>query len=73
MTKHQHEFPHSTSIANCEYDEATKDMHITFISGGKHKFKNVDKEVFDGFKNHESPGTYFHSKVRKRYESERVD
>jgi len=50
MTKHKHEFPHSSSIQCCEYDEATKDMHITFVSGGKHCFKGVAKEDFDGFK-----------------------
>lgn len=73
MTKHKHEFPYSSSINCCEYDEATKDMHITFVSGGKHCFKNVEKEDFDGFKDHPSPGSYFHSKVRRAYKSEKVE
>jgi hypothetical protein len=73
MTKHKHEFPHSTSIQCCEYDEATKDMHITFVSGGKHCFKNVDADDFHAFKDHPSPGTHFHSKIRRAYKSEKVE
>lgn len=73
MTKHKHEFPHSSSIANVEYDEATKDMRIEFVSGGRHVFKNVMKEDFDGFKNHPSPGTHFHQAIRRNYKSEKVE
>lgn len=72
MTKHKHEFPHSSSIQSAEYDEATKDMHITFVSGGKHCFKGVDAEHFHAFKDHPSPGTHFHSTIRRKYKSERV-
>lgn len=73
MTKYKHEFPHSSSIQCCEYDEDTKDMHITFVSGGKHCFKNVKKEDFDGFKGHPSPGTHFHSEIRRAYKSDKVE
>lgn len=73
MTTHKHEFPHSTSIQCAEYDETTKDMHITFVSGGKHRFKGVDPEHFHAFKDHKSPGTHFHSTIRRNYKSEKVD
>lgn len=73
MTKHKHEFPLSSSIRCCEYDEATKDMHIEFVSGGRHVFKGVDKEDFDGFKTANSPGSHFHMNVRRKYKSERVE
>lgn len=73
MTKHRHEFPHSSSIQCCEYDEATKDMHITFVSGGKHCFKGVDPDHFHAFKDHPSPGTLFHSTIRRVYKSEKVE
>jgi len=73
MTKHTHDFPHSTSISCCEYEPATKDMHITFVSGGKHKFKGVNQEDFDGFKNADSVGSYFHTRIRRAYKSEKVD
>lgn len=70
---HKHEFPHSTSIQCCEYDPATKDMHITFVSGGKYKFSGVSQEDFDGFKTCDSVGSYFHTKIRRAYKSERVE
>lgn len=70
---HKHDFPHSTSISCCEYDPATKDMHITFVSGGKHKFKNVDKEHFDSIKTADSPGSYFHQHIRRKHDSEKVE
>ncbi len=67
---HKHEFPHSSSINSVEYDPATKDMHITFVSGGRHCFKNVAQEDFDGFKTCKSVGMYFHTQIRKAYKSE---
>lgn len=73
MAKHKHEFPLSTSISCCEYDDDTKDMHITFVSGGKHCFKNVMKEDFDGFKTAKSPGNHFHVNIRRAYKSEKVE
>lgn len=73
MTKHTHEFPNSTSIKNIDYDDATKDMHITFCSGGKHCFKNVHKDDFDGFKTADSVGQHFHKNIRRKYQSEKVE
>lgn len=73
MTKTTHNFPQSTSISEITYDEATKDMHITFCSGGKHCYKNVDADDFHGFKSAKSVGTYFHTKIRRAYPSEKVD
>ena len=71
--KHKHDFPHSSSIQCCEYDDATKDMHITFVSGGRHKFAGVDPDHFHAFKDHPSPGTHFHTKIRRAYKSEKVE
>lgn len=73
MTKHRHDFPNSSSISCCEYDDNTKDMHITFVSGGKHKYSNVDPEHFHAFKDHPSPGSHFHSTIRRAYKSEKVE
>lgn len=72
MTKHFHEFPNSSSIRSCEYNEATQDMHIEFVSGGKHCFKGVEKEHFDGLKSADSVGSFFHQHIRRNYKSERL-
>lgn len=73
MSTHSKDLPHSSSISRCEYDSETKEMHITFSSGGRHKFKNVEKDVYDGLIASSSPGQYFHTAVRRKYESEKVD
>jgi hypothetical protein len=73
MAKSEHHLPHSSSLSHCDYDDETKEMHITFASGGRHKFKNVDKEVYDGLTKAESPGKYFHMHIRKKHDSEKVD
>jgi hypothetical protein len=70
---HKHNFPDSSSISCCEYDPATKDMHITFVSGGKHKFSGVDQEDFDGFKTADSVGKHYHSAIRRKYKGEKVE
>lgn len=73
MAKHSKDHPHSTSISRCEYDDETKEMHITFASGGRHKFSDVDKEAYDGLANAESPGKHFHIAIRRKYSSVKVD
>lgn len=73
MTKHKHDLPHSSSISCCEHDDETNEMHITFASGGKHKFSDVSKEVYDGLRNAQSPGSHFHQFIRRKYTSEKVD
>lgn len=73
MAKHSKDLPHSSSIQRCEYNDETKDMHVTFASGGKHCFKDVEKDVYDGLAAAQSPGKYFHQHLRKNYKSEKVD
>ena len=73
MSKHKIDLPHSSSISCCEYDENTKEMHITFASGGKHRFKDVTKDVYDGLAGASSPGSHFHQHIRRKYDSEKVD
>lgn len=73
MAKHRKEHPHSSSISCCEYDDETKEMHITFASGERHCFKGVPKEEYDGLNAADSKGKHFHLHIRKRYESVKVD
>ena len=73
MAKYSHDYPHSTSIPKCEYDDETKEMHLTFATGGKHCFKDVSKEDYEAFHNSDSKGAHFHKEIRKRYQSVKVD
>lgn len=73
MATHSKDLPHSSSISRCEYDTETKEMHITFSSGGRHKFKDVTQDVYEGLISASSPGSHFHQHVRRKYDSEKVD
>lgn len=73
MAKHSKNLPHSSSIQSCEYDDETNEMHITFSSGGKYRFEKVSKEIYDGLAAAESPGSYFHRFIRRKYNSNSVD
>ncbi len=73
MTKHFHEFPNSSSIRSCEYNEATQDMHIEFVSGGRHCYKNVAPEDFHSFKDAKSVGSHFHMNIRRKYDGHKVE
>ena len=71
--KHSQDHPFSSSISRCEYDDATKDMHITFATGSKHCFKDVPKEVYDELNGAKSKGSHFHREIRRKYQSYKVD
>ncbi len=71
--KHKTDLPHSSSISCCEYDTESKEMHVTFASGGRHKFEDVAADVYHGLCKAESPGRYFHANVRRFHKSSKVD
>ena len=64
----KHIFKNSSSCAHCDYEDDTKTLIIKFQSGNKeHRFPNVPKSVFEGLKNADSPGKFFHANIRKQY------
>lgn len=72
MAKHKAEYPLSSSISSSHYDDETKEMHIVFVNGGEHKFTDVEKEVHDGLAAAQSPGSYFHQHIRRKFNSVKV-
>lgn len=71
--KHEKLHPNSTSISKCTYDDATKEMHITFASGGTHCFKDIPKKEYDDLNAAPSKGSHFHQRIRRNYLSVKVD
>lgn len=65
----KHDLPHSTSIQFIDYDDDKNELHIRFVSGGTHCFKDCPKDHYEGLKASKSPGSYFHQNVRRKYES----
>ena len=73
MAKHSKDHPHSSSIQKCEYDDDANELTITFATGSKHCFKDCPKEEYDDLNAAESKGAHFHTRIRRRYKSEKVD
>jgi len=55
----------SSNIAAVGYKDGK--MQVQFHGGGLYSYNNVPVEVFEGMKNAESVGGYFHRKVKGVY------
>lgn len=69
----KHHLPHSSSIQSIDYHDDTNTLEVCFASGGVHHFSECPKEIYEGLKNAQSPGSYFHTQIRRKYESKKVD
>lgn len=43
-------------------------LHIRFKSGTTYEYLGVEKEIFQGLCEAQSPGKYFHNNIKQRYE-----
>lgn len=68
----RHVFKGSSSLASAYYKPEDNALHITFLAGGTHEYKDVPREVYDGLVAAESGGKFFHSHIRGKYASEKV-
>lgn len=50
-----------------------KNFFAKFNGGGTYKYLNVSKSVVDGFEKASSKGTYFATKIRPTFSSEKLD
>lgn len=63
--------PNSSAIKKVEYNRRTKDLDVTFQSGGTYEYPNVDAEIVEGWLKASSTGQYFHQKI-KRYSAVKI-
>ena len=61
MTIHRLDFADSSMLANCEYDDATKELMVMFLNGRQYTYVDIPKETYDGLINAQSAGRYFNS------------
>lgn len=61
----------SSTLASCSYDEATRELTITFQSGATWIYGGVDKSVYDALVSDMTPGGYFHRHIKGRYPGRR--
>jgi hypothetical protein len=57
----------SSAISFVEYDEASKQMWITFTSGDRYTFCRVPLTVYEGLISAGSAGAFYHSNIKDRY------
>lgn len=68
----RHTPPNSSNIEHVAHDPATKELHVTFKSGGTWVYSGVHPDVFEGMKNAESPGTFLHRNIKGRYGERKI-
>lgn len=62
----------SSNIAAADYDAETRILTITFRSGERYEYRDVDRIVYDDLIHSTSPGGYFHRHIRNRFTTRRV-
>jgi KTSC domain len=61
----------STVIANFAYDQASRELLITFVSGIVYRFKNVPPEIYSGLISSREKGIYFNRHIRGKFSFEK--
>lgn len=62
----------SSNIKEIKYSPITRELEITFHSGGTYRYKDVPAEAHEAFEKAESLGKHFHKHIRSAYPCEKV-
>jgi KTSC domain len=57
----------STAIRSFHYRAAKREMEITFTTGRRYVYLDVEPSIAEAFRMAESKGRFFNSKIRDRY------
>jgi len=63
----------SSVIASMHYDAGSSTLQIRFVSGVVYDYKNVPEKVFKAMKAATSKGTFLNTKIKGKYEFEKID
>ena len=58
----------STAIERINYDEARRELHVTYVGGATYTYYGVPKPVYAAFKEARSKGQYVNQFVKNRYD-----
>ena len=61
----------STAIERFGYDEATRELHVTFVGGGAYTYYHVPKSVYSAFRAATSKGRFLNMFIKDRYDFRR--
>lgn len=62
----------SSHIYNYGYDEPSQILTIQFTNGAIYNYANVDPNTYYSFAQSASPGQYFHSKIKGKYDTTNI-
>jgi hypothetical protein len=61
----------STAIEHMGYDEATRELHVTFAGSGAYTYYEVPKQVYTAFRAASSKGQFLNAWIKDRYDFRR--
>jgi hypothetical protein len=61
----------STAIEHIGYDEATRELHVTFVGGGAYTYYQVPKQVYSALCAAPAKGQFFNAWIKERYDFRR--
>ena len=68
----QHTPLRSSDLASVAYDAHRHTLEIAFHSGGVYQYQGVPQGVYEALLTSESPGAFFHQRIKDAYLFERV-
>jgi len=61
----------STAVEHISYDEATRELHISYVGGGTYTYYGVPKQLYAAFREARSKGQFVNQFVKSRYDFRR--
>ena len=61
----------STAIEHFGYDEAARELHVTFVGGAAYTYYRVPKSVYSGLRAATSKGRFLNMFIKDRYDFRR--
>lgn len=62
----------SSNVSHIGYDPASRELHITFKSGGTYSYGNTSPEEFMALKSAPSIGKHIHAHIRPKHPVKKV-
>jgi len=59
--KYEADFPNSSMLASCSYDDETHELTVWFRNSRDYTYVDADKSVFEAMRDSASVGKYFNS------------
>lgn len=62
----------SSVVAEYKYDDETKVLRVTYVSGAIYDYKNVPADVYEAMRTFRSKGTFLNKVIKENYEFEKI-